>query len=826
MDALRSTLKDNNFKVCEASLSFLCAFLEHVDAKIFQPYFNDYVNLLMERFGDSKTSVRDKAFEAIIQIGKHFTAKDTLEAIREGFIHKSWKVREGVCMSFVEVLQHFGPKSIPLNRFLPDIVSLLDDSTASVRDAAVTAVCEIYRYVGVDLIQELGTYKIRVAQMKSIEDRASEIEVDVENLVSLKPKNLKSPLKPKARHTIHTISTASNGKTNSTVDCENDDVDVQPAYIKENDLPREIEAINETLQDVRNGDWKKRLNAIRRLRGLTYGGVTDFSTFTSEFSRLKDAISKQVVDLRSTIVKEACILLNLLAKTLGSRFELFSDYFVPILLKSTVVTVQVISDSVNNCIRTLIIHGKLNKGVSLLTERICDSKTHVTMRGRCAEYLVLVLQHVDYSILSKTMDELTKAIKASVTDASAAARQAGRQAFVIFKDSFPERANRLFMELDPSTQKKLTGDKNGQISPRGSTASSMSIHSMASATSSVSSAVSSTSSIRRTRSAIPRKIGKMSEEVEIVSKKTVKPSVPMTTTYPSSPKKNLSIKVQPGKKTQSTSPISPSSPSKPKTAPQPLRSSMQISKLDVSTNSDPMDTSGDLDVSMESVNAIVRESRSLDWKTKVQVFEKMEIILDSSRISEVKSTFLPVINLYIDRLSDSNQNVVDKALSSSMKLIEKLPECVEPYLERILSKLFLLLTEDNTKILSEKLLTKIGNSYSGDILLPRLFKIVDTYNSRIRVACLEFLMHIVQSSSAYLSFPAHMKSSIKKTISLFQQNTSKTCEPVLTSIMVSLYTVQPKVFLEQILSLPSVEQNPIKNILRENVPDFDNNLSS
>ncbi|EFC50021.1 CLIP-associated protein [Naegleria gruberi] len=823
MNAIRPTLKDNNFKVCEASLTFLCTFLEHIDAKIFQPYFIDFVNLLLERFGDTKVSVRDKAFEAIIMVARHYSASTVLDSIREGFIHKSWRVREGVCLSFVQILQTFGPKTISLAKFLPDIVSLLDDSTPSVRDSAILGICEIYRFVGADLFQELSNYKLRTSQIKAIEDRACEIMVDTENLVSLKPK-AKSPLKPpRSRQTIHTNITT-NGKS-ATDDTE--ETDVQPIYIKENDIQKETEQSLEILNDTKNLDWKKRLNCIRRWRGIVYGGATDFSSFIGEFLRLREAISKQVVDLRSTIVKESCMLLNLIAKTMGSKFEPLSDYFVPILLKSTVVTVQVISDSVNTCIRTLIIHAKLNRGISVIVERLTDSKTHATMRSRCAEYLVLIFQHVDTGFLSKIIDELCKALKSAINDASPSARQAGRQAFMAFKEVFPDRATKIFSELDPSTQKKLNeeSNKSGQISPRSTTSS-------LSGAASVTSYVSSGSTIRRTKSVITRKLPTKPEssttlitEKKLISKPVI-PSIPLSTTYPPSPKK-ISLPVRPvsvaGKN-------SPSSPKKSPNSTNLIKSSRTDSVLipkKLVFGSDPMDVGEDLAIvqEVETVSTILRESKNLDWKAKITVFEKLESIINSGRSSEIKNTFLQVINLYIDRLSDTYQKVVEKALTSLIKLIDHLPENVEPYLERILSKLFLLLTEEKTKTLAEHLLTKIGNSYSGDILLPRIFKIVDTFNSRVRVACLEFLMHIVQSSSAYLSYPGHMRSSIKKIIALIQQNTSKSCDAALTSIMISLYTINSTNFMEQLLSLPSLEQNPIKNLLRERVSDFDQHLT-
>ncbi|KAL9641842.1 hypothetical protein ABK040_011827 [Willaertia magna] len=812
MDALRPTLKDINFKVCEASLNFLNDFLGHIDGKIFQPFFSEFINLVTERLGDNKSIVREKAFDVILQIGKRCNPKDTFLALREGFLHKNWKVREGVCLCFIKFIQTFGPKSIPILKILPDIESSLEDSISGVRETAILAIEEMYKYFGEELIEQLREHKIRSAQLKLIEERVSTIEVDENNRISLKPKQTNyNGSKTPSKTTKLKIAVANNNSTNNGNEVILDlgeDSEVNPIYIKENDLPFEFEELNRSLNDSKS-DWKNRLNSIRRIRGLIYGGAQEYQTFLTLLQIIKESLSKQLVDLRSTIVKESCLTLNLLAKTFGPRLESFSDHYVPILLKNTVVTIQIIAESSNNCIRTLITHAKLNKSIPIILEKAMDRKNHVTMRSRCSEYISLIIRLVEPSVISKYLDDILKAVKITLSDASSSAREGAKQSFTELKEKYPEKADKLFNELDPSTKKKLglpVDNSSGSTSPTSSNGS--------------------TSSNKR-KSSFQK--AKTKPSFEFLTEEPIKSPNRKTTKKETLPQSS-NHKKPPSPRVNQNSIISPKkSPSKVITFPYRAQSSKQDEEfVAVAPKIDIMDISDDFVEKevKESLSSILKGAKSLDYKVKLTVFEKLESLMNTDRCKEIRDSFPQVMNVYIEALGDINTKVVEKTLSSIIVLIEKLSNLMEPYLERLFFKLFTLLTDERTKQFGEIVLTKLGNSYTSDILIPSLFKVSDNHSPKVRIACLEFLMHVLQGSSTYLSYPSHMRFCIKKATTLLQQNITKPLENVIAAVLLSLHKIRPSNFIEQLLALPLLEQNPIRAILQEKIPDFDCEINS
>ena len=112
------------------------------------------------------------------------------------------------------------------------------------------------------------------------------------------------------------------------------------------DLLREAESLVPVLGS-KAADWRKRSEAIGRVRGLVYGvhlGLHS-SVESREYAEFVDqaakALSVQVDDLRSTLVKEACVTAAEMSAISGHRFEQASAKLMKIMLNRTIVTIQV-----------------------------------------------------------------------------------------------------------------------------------------------------------------------------------------------------------------------------------------------------------------------------------------------------------------------------------------------------------------------------------------------------------------------------------------------------------------------------------------------------
>lgn len=69
---------------------------------------------------------------------------------------------------------------------------------------------------------------------------------------------------------------------------------------------------------------------------------------------MHELLCAQIGDLRSSIVREACVAVEALAVAMGDAFDPLADRFIGSLLKLTFVKIQVISISGDRCVRSIL----------------------------------------------------------------------------------------------------------------------------------------------------------------------------------------------------------------------------------------------------------------------------------------------------------------------------------------------------------------------------------------------------------------------------------------------------------------------------------------
>ena len=84
------------------------------------------------------------------------------------------------------------------------------------------------------------------------------------------------------------------------------------------DLEREITKIREICSDP-SIHWEKRTEALRRLRSLLVAGAPEFDEFVNYLKPLELSFQVSVKDLRSKVVREACITIAYLSQRLGIK---------------------------------------------------------------------------------------------------------------------------------------------------------------------------------------------------------------------------------------------------------------------------------------------------------------------------------------------------------------------------------------------------------------------------------------------------------------------------------------------------------------------------
>eukprot|EP01052_Picozoa_sp_SAG31_P021904 SAG31_NODE_1718_length_7457_cov_3.659418_3_plen_532_part_00 len=235
------------------------------------------------------------------------------------------------------------------------------------------------------------------------------------------------------------------------------------------DLARECDTIATTLKQQAHDMWSSRLKAIEKLTALVAGGATEFDSFGAIFKKmLLQPMAAQINDLRSSIVKAACLVLVSISSQLGDAFEQFAEHFVPLLWPKTIVTIQVIAESCNECICATIKNTQAPRLLPKIVELGVSDK-NALLRARGLHYLALILQDWSTPAIERSLDVAEDAIRRGMSDANGEARAAARRSFWAYKPRWPERANRVMATLDGSTQRLLLEEEFGPSAPTHST---------------------------------------------------------------------------------------------------------------------------------------------------------------------------------------------------------------------------------------------------------------------------------------------------------------------------------------------------------------------
>ena len=159
------------------------------------------------------------------------------------------------------------------------------------------------------------------------------------------------------------------------------------------------------------------------------------------------------MDLRSAIMKEACVTVNVLAETLGDHFETYLSRYVngAVLLTLLNSGNKLIAETANQCVVNLLFTVHSARVIPKLLEEMKSKNPLV--RTRLVHYLSVILTQYRPALLEKYMHVLEEFITTSIKDASAEARARSRKCFHAFKEIMPHRAAHLFNLFDLNTQK-------------------------------------------------------------------------------------------------------------------------------------------------------------------------------------------------------------------------------------------------------------------------------------------------------------------------------------------------------------------------------------
>ncbi|XP_039192857.1 CLIP-associating protein 2 isoform X5 [Crotalus tigris] len=486
MDELTGWVNSSNYKVSLLGLELLGAFSERLLGR-FKTYVGTVLVVLMDRMGDAKDQVREQALNLILKLMDHVAPPMFIwERLAAGFKHKNYRSREGVCLCLVATLNAYGAHSLILSKLVPHLCLLSGDSNSQVRDAAILALVEIYRHVGEKVRVDLNKRGIPAARLQtifmkfdevknsdsmissSISDKSFDDEESVDgNRPSATASGFKVPAPKKPGNPSNTtrkpgsaggpkvVGTTKEGGAGAV---DEDDfikafTDVPTVQIySSRELEETLNKIREILSDDKH-DWDQRTNALKKVRSLLVAGAAQYDGFFQHLRLLDGAFKLSAKDLRSQVVREACITVAHLSTVLGNKFDHGAEAIVPTLFNLVPNTAKVMATSGCAAIRFIIRHTHVPRLIPLITSN-CTSKS-VAVRRRSFEFLDLLLQEWQTHSLERHAAVLVETIKKGIHDADAEARVEARKTYLGLRNHFPGEAEVLYNSLEPSYQRSL-----------------------------------------------------------------------------------------------------------------------------------------------------------------------------------------------------------------------------------------------------------------------------------------------------------------------------------------------------------------------------------
>uniref|UniRef100_A0A2A4K084 TOG domain-containing protein n=1 Tax=Heliothis virescens TaxID=7102 RepID=A0A2A4K084_HELVI len=486
IDAMVAWLNGGNFKVAQNALEVLTALAERMGPE-FSHYVPTVLPHIIDRLADTKEAVRHTARTCVASLAssRAVQARALLARLAPALQHKAPHAREEALRCVQALLDHHGATELQLRAAVPSLAALVGDPSSGVRDAAMQLLVDVYRHVGERLRQDLKKKELLPAQkfalLEQKFDEAREAGLmlptatgaDEPDFVSRTVKRTMTiPTSARSRDGDSSgastpvssgMSSLAGGEAGavSSEAFEAAFLSAAPAAVYGprglDDLCRHAAAL---LGD-RAADWEKRVDALKKIRSLLTANA--HQQYPTEFAaHLKDLSVPFLVvikDLRSQVVREACITIAHMAKVLRNKIDQFSLYILQELINLIQNAAKVVSSAGTVCVRYIVSYVHSPRLLPVIVTNLTTNKSK-EIRSTLSEVLVLMLEKWPAQTIEKQQAAVRDAIRRACVDADSTCRTYGRRAYAAYKRHFPEDAEQLFARLDSAAQKQIERERN------------------------------------------------------------------------------------------------------------------------------------------------------------------------------------------------------------------------------------------------------------------------------------------------------------------------------------------------------------------------------
>ncbi|CAH1728220.1 unnamed protein product [Chironomus riparius] len=489
IDALIPWMTGSHFKIAQRALESFTE-LVHRLGQDFNAYTATILPHVVDRLGDSRDTVREKAqllLQKLVE-SRVLTAQSLLDKLVNCFKHKNAKVREEYLQTIVTTLNECGTQAVAVKSFITPIVILLGDPTATVRDAAFQTLVEIYKHVGDRLRIDLQKKDVPQQKLAILEQKFDEVKNDglllpsaisavQSNYDEIDTASLGPPARPTklVKRTMSAVASKKPGLT-EILSGSGENMTAQAGAISQEifeaafeQVPqlnifgqRDIDELMKTINGVigdKNMDWEKRVDALKKLRSLLMNNAQSNPNFQQQLKDLSISFLDILKELRSQVIREACITLAYMSKLLRNKLDQFLAYILQELINLIQNSAKIISSAGTLALKYVIRYSHIPKLLPIITSNLLQSKSK-DIRSNLCELLIMIFEEWPTKALERHHTLLKDAVKKGITDADAEARRHSRRAYWSFRKHFTAEADQLYGSLDIATQRQVEKEKD------------------------------------------------------------------------------------------------------------------------------------------------------------------------------------------------------------------------------------------------------------------------------------------------------------------------------------------------------------------------------
>jgi CLIP-associating protein 1/2 len=340
--------------------------------------------------------------------------------------------------------------------FISPIVVLLGDPTAVVREAAFQTLIEIYKHVGDRLRIDLVKKSVPPGKLAQLEQKFDEVKNEglllptalnaaSSNYDEIDTASLGPPARPTklVKRTMSATGSARKHGINEIMAGSGDNVSAQAGAITQEtfelsfeavpqvtifgqrDIDELMKTINATIGD-KNMDWEKRVDALKKLRSLLIQDAQSYPNFPQQLKDLSISFLDILKELRSQVIREACITLAYMSKVLRNKLDNFCAYILQEMINLIQNSAKVIASSGMISLKYVIRYVHVPKLLPIITSNLMQSKSK-DIRSCLCEILNMIFEEWPTRALEKNLNLLRDSLKKGISDADAEARRHSRR---------------------------------------------------------------------------------------------------------------------------------------------------------------------------------------------------------------------------------------------------------------------------------------------------------------------------------------------------------------------------------------------------------------